>query len=106
MITHIWSVLCRKTVIDNDTNNMSLIDVFEQLGLNDEKGNLEQGKPFDIPFEFEIISMLKKNKKEAHVDVEVKVDLCDPSAKMLKTFSNKFEIPQEIRRMRSRLRIN
>lgn len=32
MIRHIWTVLCDKTIVDRDTNNVSL-DVLEQLNL-------------------------------------------------------------------------
>ena len=33
MIDHVWSVLCAKTLIDKDTNVISIIDVIEQFKL-------------------------------------------------------------------------
>ena len=33
MIDHVWSVLCSNTIIDKDSNNISLIDALEQWNL-------------------------------------------------------------------------
>lgn len=33
MIEHVWSVLCVRSVIDKDSNLMTLIDVFEELSV-------------------------------------------------------------------------
>ncbi|MGC1953832.1 MAG: hypothetical protein WA970_14945 [Gammaproteobacteria bacterium] len=41
MAEHIWTVLCARSLVDADTNNVSLIDVIEQLTLT--------GDPPDIP---------------------------------------------------------
>ncbi len=31
MIRHVWSVLCTKSSIDSDTNNISLFEILEQI---------------------------------------------------------------------------
>ncbi|RJP52023.1 MAG: hypothetical protein C4586_03585 [Anaerolineaceae bacterium] len=36
MIKHIWSVLCSRSVIDIDTNNVSIQDIVEQVNINAE----------------------------------------------------------------------
>ena len=35
MIDHAWTVICSHAVIDRDTNNVSLLDVVEQLDIGD-----------------------------------------------------------------------
>jgi hypothetical protein len=36
MIDHIWTVVCSHAVIDRDSNNVSLLDVVEQLNIPEE----------------------------------------------------------------------
>jgi len=36
MIDHVWTVLCSHAVIDKGSNNVSLLDVVEQLNIRDE----------------------------------------------------------------------
>ena len=36
MIEHIWSVLCSRSVIDSETNNVSIQDVIEHIIINAE----------------------------------------------------------------------
>jgi hypothetical protein len=62
MINHAWTIICQKSVIDQDTNNMSL-DVLEQLTfqlpiLPDE----DQG--YIIPFNLEVISLWYRNQAD------------------------------------------
>jgi len=36
MIDHVWTVLCSHAVIDRDSNNVSLLDVVEQINIEEE----------------------------------------------------------------------
>ncbi len=54
MIKHTWSVLCLRAIIDQTTNNISLIDVLEQINL--EGGPPPAGEVGTIPIQFEVIS--------------------------------------------------
>jgi len=51
MIDHIWSVLCSRSVIDRDTNNVSLQNVLEQIIIH-----AEPRSGLVIPVEYEIVS--------------------------------------------------
>ncbi len=55
MIRHAWSVLCEKSLIDRDTNNLSL-DVLEQLNVRIPKLPLET-KGIFIPRDMQIVSL-------------------------------------------------
>ena len=36
MIDHVWTVVCSHAIIDRDSNNVSLLDVIEQLNIGEE----------------------------------------------------------------------
>lgn len=78
MIKHIWSVICRESVINQENNAMSLMNIFEglQVGVKrDTPKNLE----IDIPVQYEIVTLLKKDKKNIDERVELKITLIDPN---------------------------
>lgn len=52
MLEHIWSVLCSRSVIDSETNNVSIQDVIEQITINAEPA--ENGF---LPFPLELITL-------------------------------------------------
>lgn len=55
MIEHYWTVLCRKGVIDSDSNNISLLEVLEQVNIvGTPPVEKEEGA---IPGEYEIVSL-------------------------------------------------
>lgn len=52
MIEHIWSVLCSRSVIDAETNNVSIQDVIEQITIN-----AKPEKNGFLPFPMELITL-------------------------------------------------
>lgn len=106
MIKHIWSVLCQKTIVDSDTNNISLVDILEQLTANvnikDPKNEL---KEINVPINFEVVSFWLKDSAEKVVKANLEIEIIDPEGKVLKKFPQTLEFPPNIRRLRSRLRI-
>ncbi len=76
MIEHIWSILCSRSVIDYETNNVSIQDVVEQITIN--------GEPVDngfLPFPFELITLWgRKDNHETAKGIE-KVTFITPSGK-------------------------
>lgn len=63
-IKHIWSVLCKESVINQDDNNVSIHGVLEELSVflapARETGKLPE--KFGIPMNYEIVSMWQKDK--------------------------------------------
>jgi len=58
MIRHIWSVLCSQSVIDKDTNNISLFSVLEQLNVAGPPPSKES--PGLIPISLEVVSFWER----------------------------------------------
>ncbi|MFB6212469.1 MAG: hypothetical protein ABEI53_01470, partial [Candidatus Magasanikbacteria bacterium] len=59
-MNHIWSVLCNKTLVDQDTNNISLIDVVEKIDLAGPLEEIEEvtegNKKAEIGVDFQLVS--------------------------------------------------
>ena len=62
MIEHIWSILCLKSVIDQETNNMSLIDTLEQLNLTLPPLPTPTGIIL-IPINYELVSFFSRREE-------------------------------------------
>ena len=48
MIEHIWSVVCERTILDRDSNLISIINSLEELGI---EGPLEKKRILRVPIE-------------------------------------------------------
>lgn len=81
MIEHSWSIMCKTSIVDQDTNLISIIDVFE--GFNLDMMKLPDDKNIALPLEFEIVSMLRKNNLDVEARAELKLISLDPSGKKL-----------------------
>ena len=57
MIKHVWSVLCENRIIDKDTNNISLINIIEQLNFNIPGDQSAENQPFEIHGVLNVVSM-------------------------------------------------
>lgn len=107
MISHIWSLLCRRSVIDSETNNLSLYDILEQLTVNVKikKSDKHKVTKINIPIEYEVISFWVKAPKIEEFKGGIKLEIINPDGKIEKTFEQPLEIPKDKRRLRSRIRI-
>jgi hypothetical protein len=76
MIEHIWSVLCSRSVIDSETNNVSIQDVVEQITVNAEPA--ENGF---LPFTFEIIPLWGRKDSDNPSKGMERVTFITPSGK-------------------------
>ncbi|MBI4067534.1 hypothetical protein HY407_04060 [Candidatus Gottesmanbacteria bacterium] len=106
MIKHIWSILCRRSIVDNETNNISINDVFEQLSvdLKVKKSDADKVKLINIPIEFEVVCMWVKNDKTPFKG-NLNVEILNPKGTVVKNFEQPLEMPETMKRLRSRLKI-
>ena len=77
-VKHIWSVLCESSVVDQQTNNVSIHKVLEQLNIDltlknkDSKENkIDTNQIVAITFPFQIVSLWQRinPKKAPTIDV-------------------------------------
>ena len=106
-IKHIWSVLCKSSVIDQDDKNISIHGVLEQLNVSlvpkDPTRKLDK---IGIPLNYEIVSLWQKDKEAQIAKGEIKYIFIDPNGKELLKNTQIMEIPKVSRRFRSRMKIS
>jgi len=102
---HIWSILCKRSVIDNETNLVSLFDSLEQLDITVDKNKLGAEKKITIPIDFEIVSFWVDNNTNKDREFEIRINLFDPNNKKLSTLSGRHKMKKGIKRLRNRAKI-
>lgn len=102
MIKHIWSVLCQKSVVDSESNNVSLFDVLEQLQIDiasNIPNNVSNSKNIILPIQYELINFWSKT-GNGEEKADVKIILKDTTGKEVKKIEKVLTIPEKNRRMR------
>jgi len=84
MIMHIWSVLCSQSVIDAQSNNISLFNVIEQLTAVLKKTEIPEGTIPLVPISLELVSLWERDElDQGKATGDVTVDVIDPTGKRL-----------------------
>ncbi len=104
MIKHIWSVLCIRSVIDSDNNNISLMNILEQIEVHIKDKKKIKNK-IKIPINYELVNFWAKTKADEKVAMTTTVEIIDPNNKKLKTMKKDLVIPTNKLRMRERIKI-
>jgi hypothetical protein len=106
MIKHIWTVLCKESRIEAETNNISLIDAYEslQFKLNIDDKSYDPAKPITGPFNFEIVSLFYRDKKGTHEEFSLLLTILDPKGVKINETPAKSEFKAEHNRVRNRIK--
>lgn len=110
-IKHHWTILCGSSSVDQQTNNLSLFNLIEQLTLNIkredwEKAMSEGKKGFLARTQLEIITLWEKGELEDEISAEAEIRLIDPKGDVLHKQPYKFNFTDKIKRHRERLTWN
>lgn len=105
---HIWSVLCRRSVIDNETNNISLYDALEEVsvGVKVKQQVAPIPEVINIAIDYEVVSLWMREDSDSRVQADTEIEIIQPDGKVAKTFPQKIDLPEKMRRFRTRYRIN
>jgi hypothetical protein len=108
-IRHVWSVLCRRSSIDIDTNNLSLFESLEEVSFTipkpvSEKAReaFEKGAGIGFPFDFEIVTFWENLTKET--GGKVLVEIKTPSGKVATIGNGELDFKGS-ERLRLRMRV-
>src|SRR3989344_7246346 len=105
-----WTILCEKSVIDSESNNLSLQNVIEEVQLHAPRGaklgDEVLSKEKVAPFNFELITFWRKLAKDREISKEIQVEVFDPDGKSLGKVGGPLKIAKEHRRLRHRIRFN
>lgn len=102
MIRHVWSVLCTKSSIDTETNNVSLFEVIEQLELQFPGTS---APPRGVPLELELLTLWARQDPATPVTGEMRIRLLSPQGKELAAFTAGVDLGSAPRN-RHRARLN
>ncbi len=102
-----WALLCSQSLIDNNTNNISLVNLIEQIKFEGEmkdkvKGfNHETGEM--IPVSMELVSRFRKlAEANEPLNLQSRVDFVDPDSKVMATFTNEILLDVGVQNYRMR----
>jgi len=108
---HIWTVLCKESIIDTESNNVSLLNILEQIsiGINDSNGQqlLKEGKMFNLNvIPFEIVSFWAKEDRTKSEEADMIIEFLDSKDNKIKEFEQHIMITAQYSRIRTRIKIN
>lgn len=97
MISHAWTVICEKTIIDRDTNNLSL-DVLEQISFVGVPR--ETGTALQLPLQVSIVSLWYRTIPEQEAQSQARIAYIAPDETVLGYINQALDFSQ-YRRLRS-----
>jgi hypothetical protein len=100
MIEHVWTVLCRDSVIDRDSNNLSLFNVLEQITVHSE---MEGDEAAVAPIEMEAVSLWSRSDDDVPAKGVQRLTLLSPSGETLASGEQEIDLSKH-RRFRNRVR--
>ena len=103
MSRHIWTVVCSRSVIDIDSQNISLFDITEQITLPLDFFN--QSRQRMLPIELEVVSLWARNATETPDKGRARLSFLSPTHKLIHQQEFDLDLTQTPR-TRSRLRIS
>lgn len=82
-IKHIWTVLCRRSIIDKESNNISLLDVLEQVAVSripaGERQPAKDTLTSAVPLDYELVSLWIRASEDQPALGHARAILCSPS---------------------------
>ncbi|MDP3726023.1 MAG: hypothetical protein Q8R36_02380 [bacterium] len=109
IIRHIWTVLCKNTLTDKDSNNLSINNVVEQINIS-KKQNIptttkERLENLRIPIQLELITLWSREDSEGR-GVDARMQLLDPQGKVLINQQYQLAFEKLKKRLRFRMRMD
>jgi len=84
MAEHAWSVLCTKSVVDKQSNNISLFDVIEQIRVKPPESSVyEEGSVVLVPFNFALVSLWIRSDPSKPEKFRARINLKTPVAEIV-----------------------
>lgn len=105
---NIWTIICEKSLIDTDSNLISLINSLETINVNlkVKKEDDKKNSIHSVAMNYEIVSYWFRDKELVSKDYNIKMDLISPDGKTLNTFNQIMNFPEKISRLRSRMQVS
>ncbi len=102
---HIWSILCSRSIIDQETNSISLIDSLEEITVGIRKEDKKKDKITVSGLFYNVVSFIVRDKTKSVQKGELSIELINPNKKAGKKYIQKFIMKKGIKRIRLRTAI-
>lgn len=102
MLEHIWTVLCSKSLVDQETQNITLFEVLEQV--NVPKEFFSSKKEVVLP-NFEVVSLWGRANVDKAIKGKARLTLQTPSGKSLNQHEYAIDLSTH-QRTRTRAKVN
>ncbi len=101
MISHVWTVICSRSVIDEASKNISLMDIVEQVTISAESAKQKETL---LPMPFEVVTLWAKEAATGKSETEARLRLLSPEGKEIHHQIYRVDL-HEHPRMRTRIRV-
>lgn len=102
---HVWSVLCQRSVVDQNTNSISLFDSLEEITVVSKKEDIKS-KSIKIDLNYDIVSFIIRDNFNLTEIGKLSIDFINPQKKFVQKFVQKFEMKKGIKRIRVQIKIS
>lgn len=106
MARHVWSVLCSRSIIDRESNNLSLFDVIERVSITEDLATLEAKKAENpdsgIAIEYDVASLWVRSDPDVPEAVTGRIKIVTPTGKETVTPNYFINLMGQARRFRQR----
>jgi len=103
-IKHIWGIFCRNSVIDQQTNNISLMESLEEMEFRIPQNLMD--KKIQIPLTSDIVNYWTNIGNDTSKDAEYKVEIFDSKKEKLFEANGALKFPSGKDRLRTITRLD
>jgi hypothetical protein len=97
MIEHVWTIICSNAIIDQDTNNISIFNILEQIAIPEEAANTNQA----IGLNIELLSLWVRADLSKPATGMSRVSLLAPHGEQMQSDESELDLSQ-FERLRAR----
>lgn len=108
-IKHVWTVLCRESLINQDDNILSLFGVIEEVTVTMPPINNVPTPPPDkinLPINYEIVNLWSRDEYKKEEKATLEIAELNPKGEELNKITQELIFPANVKRLRSRTKVS
>ncbi|MCF7795284.1 hypothetical protein K9M50_02920 [Patescibacteria group bacterium] len=103
---HVWTILCEKSIIDSQTNLLSLLNCVEEINLAMKESKFQENNNRLIPVNLELISLWSIDDYTKENINEIKIELKNPQNIIIGNENLLLKAKKGKKRLRNKININ
>jgi hypothetical protein len=108
-IKHVWTVLCRESLINQEDNILSLFGVIEEVTVTMPPINNVPTPPPDkinLPINYEIVNLWSREEDDEEEKATLEIAQLNPKGEELNKITQELVFPANVKRLRSRTKVS